>query len=416
MMFRLNAIVFFIFTCNVAICSISGKKIFNSKFTDDSIRNSLQKKIDSLDHLFFSINQFDYDLRTQYETFYDDSLSNLINLSKNDSLSSIHQNKYFNLLNYLISNKISKLSDADSIFRLADLSLRLYDSLKIQKIAFLAKEDLRLIMRSTVLQIPDKRRNNEDSLYKLSENISNEVVKFKSGAYKLKFKNKTYRFFIVDTSNRVEFFYNNKRNGNSIEDIIKLSKSKPQMITNAGMFEHDFESVGLFIENGIIKHKIDTFRMRKGNFYMQPNGIFFIDNSGNFRLYETQDFLSSNYAINDKKGKSLNVTFATQSGPLLLRNSQFNNNLRFRSNNENIRNGVGIMNANKCVFIKTDEPVNFYDFAFVFKYFFRCESALYLDGAISKMYFVNINGSSDKNYNNDFGGSFGPMIAVYKKN
>jgi uncharacterized protein YigE (DUF2233 family) len=86
------------------------------------------------------------------------------------------------------------------------------------------------------------------------------------------------------------------------------------------------------------------------------------------------------------------------------------------SSNLNIRNGVGVIKGawkSRCVFVISDEPVNFYEFSSLFKYVFRGQNALYLDGAISKMY-----GFEESGLRGDRGGNLGPVLSVkpvYKK-
>jgi uncharacterized protein YigE (DUF2233 family) len=61
------------------------------------------------------------------------------------------------------------------------------------------------------------------------------------------------------------------------------------------------------------------------------------------------------------------------------------------SANKTIRSGVWIIDEDKIVFIISGQPVNFYDFATLFKEKFGCRNALYLDCAISKMYLHELN-------------------------
>ena len=78
------------------------------------------------------------------------------------------------------------------------------------------------------------------------------------------------------------------------------------------------------------------------------------------------------------------------------------------SQNEKIRSGVGITSSNQLVFLITLDDCNFYDFAICFKEMFDCNNALFLDGAISKMFIKDI----PTNYLN---GLFVPMISITKK-
>ena len=89
---------------------------------------------------------------------------------------------------------------------------------------------------------------------------------------------------------------------------------------------------------------------------------------------------------------------------MLLIDGRINSKFTAHSNNLNIRSGVGVINDGKIIFLISTEKINFFDFAFIFKDIFHCKNALYLDGAISEMYFK---GSGKKPL-----GEFGPMIGV----
>ena len=65
---------------------------------------------------------------------------------------------------------------------------------------------------------------------------------------------------------------------------------RPLFVMNAGMFHKDRSSVGLYVEDGKVLVNADTGD-GAGNFYMKPNGVFFIagDRVG---VLETARFLS----------------------------------------------------------------------------------------------------------------------------
>ena len=96
--------------------------------------------------------------------------------------------------------------------------------------------------------------------------------------------------------------------------------------------------------------------------------------------------------------------FATQSGPILVINDSVNTAFDKASRNTNIRSGVGILPNGYPVFVIAS-AITFYDFAMIFKEKFHCRQALFLDGAISKMFIGQQLNESD----------FGPMIEVVKK-
>lgn len=75
---------------------------------------------------------------------------------------------------------------------------------------------------------------------------------------------------------------------------------------NGGMFQEDFSPVGLYIENGKTIRKLNT-RNAGGNFYMKPNGVFYITKNGKGTVCKTEDFR-----------RSPTLQYATQSGPMLV--------------------------------------------------------------------------------------------------
>ena len=142
---------------------------------------------------------------------------------------------------------------------------------------------------------------------------------------------------------------------------------------NAGMFKKDHSPQGLYIEDFVTKAQLDTSE-GNGNFYLKPNGVFFISADNKSYICKTQDF---------KYVK--NVKYATQSGPMLLVDGEINSLFTEGSKNLNIRNGVGILPNNKIIFAMSKTEINFYDFAKFFKEK-GCKIALYLDGFVSRTY------------------------------
>ena len=125
---------------------------------------------------------------------------------------------------------------------------------------------------------------------------------------------------------------------------------------NGGMYLKDKSPQGLYIENGVMKSKVDTIRNAYGNFYLQPNGIFFISPILILELFvKTQDF------INEE------IKYATQSGPLLVIDGKIHSKFRKGSSNLNIRNGVGILPNGNVIFAMSKNKVNLFDFATYFK-------------------------------------------------
>jgi uncharacterized protein YigE (DUF2233 family) len=163
---------------------------------------------------------------------------------------------------------------------------------------------------------------------------------------------------------------------------------------NGGMYKSDQSAQGLFIQNKIVLAPLDT-TSGKGNFYLKPNGIFYITSDSTPHICTTDNFL------NDGK-----IKYATQSGPMLLIDGEIHPAFIEGSKNLNIRNGVGILPDNSVVFVMSRKEINFYDFASFFKSM-NCKYALYLDGFVSRAYL------SAQQWE-QLDGNFGVMIGVTK--
>ena len=131
-----------------------------------------------------------------------------------------------------------------------------------------------------------------------------------------------------------------------------------------------------------------------GNFYLKPNGVFVLSASG-ARIIESSEYRSL-------PGPAI---LATQSGPLLLHAGQINPSLSPQGTSRLIRNGVGVVSANEVVFAISEDPVNFYDFAELFRDRLHCTDALYLDGNVSSLYARSL-GRADEHV------PLGPIIGV----
>jgi len=223
------------------------------------------------------------------------------------------------------------------------------------------------------------------------------TVKNKNSAL-VDFSDKQYEVFKAPKINKIKMGLKDK-NGKSyrnLGNLINEHKSDTVLFaTNAGMYLKNNEPKGLYIENGIEINSIDKKTEGYGNFYMQPNGIFFIKKDSAF-VSTTSEYLKNDL------NKAL---FATQSGPMLLIDDTINSKFAKNSTHLNIRSGVGVTKKNEIVFIRSKVPVTFYELAKLFKEKYHCNNALYLDGVISRMYLPEINAA-------DTGGDFGPIIYI----
>ncbi|MFC0220593.1 phosphodiester glycosidase family protein [Pseudochelatococcus lubricantis] len=170
---------------------------------------------------------------------------------------------------------------------------------------------------------------------------------------------------------------------------------------NAGMFEENLSPVGLFVSAGQVRHPANT-RRGTGNFYMKPNGVFFVRGS-RAGVAETQAFL--------KRGIRPDV--ATQSGPLLVTGGRIHPRFKSDGDSRKIRNGVGVRADGTVVLAISRQGISFGQFARLFRDELRCPDALYLDGSVSRL---SVDGSVRAPLSYDLGGltdrRLGPIISV----
>jgi uncharacterized protein YigE (DUF2233 family) len=161
---------------------------------------------------------------------------------------------------------------------------------------------------------------------------------------------------------------------------------------NAGMFQPDLSPVGLLVQNG---QEVSPLNLSDGtgNFFMKPNGVFFISESGP-RIVGSTEY----------PALAQGVRLATQSGPLLVRNGTLHPAINAASTSRLLRNGVGI-SGDTVMFVISEQPVNFYELATYFRDELHCPNALYLDGVVSSLYSTELQ-------RNDSSVDIGPIIGV----
>jgi uncharacterized protein YigE (DUF2233 family) len=274
-----------------------------------------------------------------------------------------------------------------------------------KKITQLKKEIKVLQQKLDSLQavLRDMMNTDSTSVYTININdIDNLPVN-------INFQDKSYSVYIVNPhKNKINLY--NKKEGGGFYDFASINKHLNRQgkvllfAMNAGMYMKNREPEGLFIQNGEIRKPINLKKEIPGpsNFYnLRPNGVFAIDELNNPYVVVTEDF--------PELAKREHISLATQSGPMLVIKGEINAHFTEGSRNLNIRNGVGINQNGKVVFVISNEPVNFYEFSQLFRDVLNCDDALYLDGAVSQMYLPELN----KKYlqNNP---PLGPIITVEK--
>ncbi len=151
------------------------------------------------------------------------------------------------------------------------------------------------------------------------------------------------------------------------------------VLMNAGIYASNDTPAGLHVEKGEVLKSLNR-RRGKGNFHLQPNGVFLIDKDNNAHIVTTGAY-QQRYA-----GREQSLRLATQSGPMLLIHGKINAKFLPKSQSFYARNGVCTTPKGELYFVATAYmSSNFYQFAQAIKQL-GCDNALYLDGNISKLY------------------------------
>jgi uncharacterized protein YigE (DUF2233 family) len=181
----------------------------------------------------------------------------------------------------------------------------------------------------------------------------------------------------------------------NLKSFIEKKHGQLIMAMNGGMYQVDHAPLGLYIEDGKTIKKLNQSSGR-GNFYLKPNGVFYLTDTNEGHVVQTENFKYDDH-----------IKWATQSGPMLLIDGKIHPEFRQGSSNLNVRNGVGIMEDGQIIFAISKDPINLFDFASFFLEM-NCNNALYLDGSVSRMYYPSKNKL-------DLDGDFGVMIGVTTK-
>ena len=166
---------------------------------------------------------------------------------------------------------------------------------------------------------------------------------------------------------------------------------------NGGMYGDDLKPIGYYVQNGERLKELDRGD-GDGNFYMKPNGVFFGNAAGGWRVLGSNTFFNT---VGDRP------EFGTQSGPLLLDGGKLHPEIQDDGPSKAIRNGVGVDAGGKAHFVIADAPVSFGQLARYFRDVVKVQNALYLDGQVSSLW-DPATGRTDK-------GRVGPIIVVTKR-
>ncbi len=181
----------------------------------------------------------------------------------------------------------------------------------------------------------------------------------------------------------------------ALRDALRIKGKQLILAVNAGMYQPDFSPVGLFVTEG--RELVPLNRhVGSGNFSQQPNGVFLVEGRS-ARVITTDDYASEHPK----------PSLATQSGPMLVHNGEITTSAVMSANSSwrKIRNGVCAPSPDAVVFVISESPVTFYEFASFFRDALHCREALYLDGTVSSLYAPSLN-------REDRGSDMGPILGV----
>ena len=180
----------------------------------------------------------------------------------------------------------------------------------------------------------------------------------------------------------------------SFDRVGEAHSGRLSFAMNAGMYHDDRSPVGLYIKDGREIAPIVT-REGPGNFGLLPNGVFCIRETS-ADVIESLRFVA----------EETTCEYATQSGPMLVIDGALHPRFIDGGTSRKVRNGVGTtVDGSIAVFAISNEPVNFYDFASLFRDHLGVHQALFLDGSISRLYAPDLN-------RNDAGFQLGPIVGV----
>lgn len=196
-------------------------------------------------------------------------------------------------------------------------------------------------------------------------------------------EDKTFRAVEVNPKRLRLFWLNEKkqpyRHFSGLKNALKKAGYTPRVMMNAGIYTDKDTPAGLHIEQGQVITSLNT-RHGKGNFHIQPNGVFYVTADKQAAIRTTADFAK-------KYGKApTSLYLAVQSGPMLVINGRINGQFMPAGKSQYSRNGVCVTSDNRVWFLITANFVrsNLYQFARAAKQL-GCNNALYLDGNLSKL-------------------------------
>ncbi len=159
----------------------------------------------------------------------------------------------------------------------------------------------------------------------------------------------------------------------ALKTALEAKGQKVLALMNAGIYDRKYRPLGLHVERGQVLRKLDR-RRGGGNFYMKPNGVFYIGRNGAAIVRTSQFHLSDD------------IVLATQSGPLLFDRRGIHPAFARKSKYRHYRNAVGVRGDGHVVFVMSKRPVTFWQLAHFLRDDQKCLAGLYMDGFISQLW------------------------------
>lgn len=164
---------------------------------------------------------------------------------------------------------------------------------------------------------------------------------------------------------------------------------------NGGMYDGEGQPIGYYVEDAVRQHLLNR-NEGAGNFHLLPNGIFFGDAEGRWRVYDTDRFADE---------VTQRPQFATQSGPMLVIRGELHPQIDPNGASYKTRNAVGVDARGRALFVISETPVSFGRLARFYRDVLKVDNALFLDGSVSQLW-EPVSGRMDS------GPELGPLILV----
>lgn len=148
------------------------------------------------------------------------------------------------------------------------------------------------------------------------------------------------------------------------------STQKPVLVCNGPIFAPGYRPLGLLVIDGKQLHPLNR-QKGAGNFFIQPNGVFFIS-AGKALILDTNEYVE----------KERGPTLAFQSGPLLVADGTVPAAITKLSGAKYRRSAIGILANGRVAIVHTETRLTLAAFAAYLADTAKLKHALYLDGAV----------------------------------